>query len=194
MLLLNFCDIILNIPCSVNRDTTKNEPLYTGFLQKDEPLCAAWAQKDVSAHYEIRCLHPTATPTHRKKRKRWKSLSTTPTRTFPRIKVTPLQETTDIVPNLDSRRKWVSRENLKNLRPHPASFGDRPRETMDFIGSNCISGAGKQKSGIEELSAEIWRCPFFARTSPPPPAARRVLQGGRCAVEHIRRKSVRFWG
>ena len=175
MLLLNFCDIILNIPCSVNRDTTKNEPLYTGFLQKDEPLCAAWAQKDVSAHYEIRCLHPTATPTHRKKRKRWKSLSTTPTRTFPRIKVTPLQETTDIVPNLDSRRKWVSRENLKNLRPRSAPIGDRPRETVDFIGSNCIAGAGKQKSGIMQLRAGNWLRPSFARTAPPFPEPIRAV-------------------
>ena len=164
-----------NIPCSVNRDTTKNEPLYTEFLQKDEPLCTAWAQKDVSDHYEIRCLHPTATPTHRKKRKRWKSLSTTPTRTFPRIKVTPLQEITDIVPNLDSRRKWVSRKNLKNLRPRSAHIGDRPRETLDFIGSNRISGSGKQKSGIEELRAGIWPRPSFARTAPPFPEPIRAV-------------------
>ena len=97
--------------------------------------------------------------------------------------------------------------------PSHASIGDKPRETLDFIGSNPISGAGTQKSGIEELRAGIWRHPSFSRTSPPPPepirapfhaishpfappspAPLRVLQGGRCAVEHIRRKSVRFWG
>ena len=55
--------------------------------------------------------------------------------------------------------------------PSHASIGDRPRETLDFIGSNPISGAGTQKSGIKELRAGIWRHPSFSRTSPPPPAA-----------------------
>ena len=88
-----------------------------------------------------------------------------------RITTTPVFRPTSVAlyQTLSRPRKWVSRENLKNLRPHPAPIGDRPRETIDFIGSNCISGSGKQKSGIEKPRAGIWRRPFFARPSPPPP-------------------------
>ena len=56
-----------------------------------------------------------------------------------RITTTPVFQPTSVAlyQTLSRPRKRVSRENLKIFRPHPAPTGDRPRGTIDFIGSNC---------------------------------------------------------
>ena len=125
-----------------------------------------------------------------RKRKRWKSLSTTPTRTFPRIKVTPLQEITDIVPNLDSRRKWVSRKNLKNLSsppsaPRPHSTPPPPQNPPKPLILRPIVGPVPNSSGERGMGngeRESWQKNFLptpisrlARPSPPPRGARQDL-------------------